>query len=99
MNQGDRDKTWPKLLNFPPLIKNSRYQRSSCHIEQGPVTPVVQSQSTTDVGSRNEKEGVRFAHLFENMMFGMENVPRAAHFKHLKAGGTMNGHVPGAQIL
>src|SRR5882672_5561839 len=57
-------------------------------------TPVIASNVTYNVGSRNERQGrTGFAHLFEHMMFqGSENVGKSEHFILIQNnGGTMNG--------
>src|SRR5882672_886251 len=58
------------------------------------TAPVIASNVTYNVGSRNERQGrTGFAHLFEHMMFqGSENVGKSEHFILIQNnGGTMNG--------
>ena len=59
-----------------------------------PFAPVIATNVTYDVGSRNERPGrTGFAHLFEHMMFqGSEKVGKGEHILlTTSVGGTMNG--------
>ena len=59
-----------------------------------PFAPVIATNVTYDVGSRDEKSGrTGFAHLFEHMMFqGSEKVGKGEHILlTTSVGGTMNG--------